>query len=139
DVEFLKRMYPVLKASVEFYLDWLVKDPVSDEWVSGPSVSPENSFIAPDGSVSQISMGPAHDQQVIGQLFADFIHASEELGVDDELCQLVGDTKNRLNAPKIGSDGRLMEWAEEFKEVEPGHRHISHLFALHPGSQITRQ
>lgn len=139
DMDFLNRMYPVLKSSAEFYLDWLVKDPVSDDLVSGPSVSPENSFVAPDGSASQISMGPAHDHQVIGQLFTDFMQASEELGVDDEFYQLVADTKDRLSGQKIGSDGRLMEWAEEFKEVEPGHRHISHLFALHPGLQITEQ
>ena len=136
DKEFLNRMYPVLKGSVEFYMDWLVEHPVTKELVSGPAVSPENSFIAPDGSRSQISMGPAHDQQVIWQLFTDFISASNELLVKDEFIAQVKNAKEKLAGPKIGSDGRLMEWAEEFPEVEPGHRHISHLFALHPGAQI---
>tara|TARA_R110002049_G_scaffold65398_4_gene171673 strand:+ start:3818 stop:6220 length:2403 start_codon:yes stop_codon:yes gene_type:complete len=138
DKDFLKRMYPVLKGSVEFYMDWLVKDPKTGKLVSGPAVSPENTFIAPDGSQSQISMGPAHDQQVIWQLFTDFLNSSKELGISDSYVEKVSEARNTLLGPKIGSDGRLMEWAEEFEEVEPGHRHISHLFALHPGNQISR-
>jgi alpha-L-fucosidase 2 len=139
DQDFLKRMYPVLESSVRFYLDWLVEDPVSGKLVSGPAVSPENTFIAPDGSRSQISMGPAHDQQVIWQLFTDFLMASRELGVDHALIGQVAEAREQLAGPEIGSDGRLMEWAEEFPEAEPGHRHISHLFAVHPGFQISME
>jgi alpha-L-fucosidase 2 len=137
DTAFLRRMYPVLKASVRFYTDWLVEDPATGCLVSGPAVSPENTFLAPDGSRCQISMGPAHDQQVIWQLFTDFLFASDELRLADAFVDQVRRYRERLAGPQIGSDGRLMEWAEEFPEVEPGHRHISHLFALHPGSQIT--
>lgn len=136
DKAFLKRMYPVLKGATEFYIDWLVTDPETGKLVSGPAVSPENTFIAPDGSGSQISMGPTHDQEVIWQLFTDFIFASNELGIEDDFVREVREAKNELAGPKIGSDGRLMEWAHEFPEVEPGHRHISHLFAVHPGDQI---
>ncbi len=136
DQEFLQRMYPVLKGSVEFYLDWLVEDPETGKLVSGPAVSPENTFIAPDGSRCQISMGPAHDQEVIWQLFTDFLEASKALGVQDGFVEQVNDSREKLAGPQIGSDGRLMEWAHEFPEVEPGHRHISHLFAVHPGEQI---
>jgi alpha-L-fucosidase 2 len=136
DKAFLQKMYPVLKGSVEFYIGWLVEDPKTGKLVSGPAVSPENTFIAPDGSQCQISMGPAHDQQVIWQLFTDYLFASEELGIRDDFVEKVRNDRERLAGPQIGSDGRLMEWAEEFPEVEPGHRHISHLFALHPGSQI---
>ncbi|MBV5315367.1 MAG: glycoside hydrolase N-terminal domain-containing protein [Prolixibacteraceae bacterium] len=138
DKEFLKKMYPVLKGAVEFYMDWLVTDPITSKLVSGPAVSPENTFIAPDGSKSQISMGPTHDQEVIWQLFDDFAMASKELAVNDDFTASVEIAKNHLAGPQIGSDGRLMEWAQEFPEVEPGHRHISHLFAVHPGSQINR-
>lgn len=137
DKAFLERMYPVLKGSAEFYLDWLVEDPKTGKLVSGPAVSPENTFIAPDGSKSQISMGPSHDQQVIWNLFSDFLKASDGLGVQDGFTDSVKIALNKLAGPKIGSDGRLMEWAEEFPEAEPGHRHISHMFAVHPGSQIT--
>jgi len=139
DKVFLKKMYPVLKESAQFYMDWLVKDPKSGKLVSGPAVSPENRFIAPDGSKSSISMGPTHDQQVIWQLFTDFINASKELGYQDNFIIEVNEARNNLAGSKIGSDGRLMEWMEEYPEVEPGHRHISHLFALHPGSQINME
>ncbi len=136
DTDFLMQMFPVLKASVQFYLDWLVPDPQTGELLSGPSVSPENTFIAPDGSRSQICMGPAHDQQVIWQLFQNFVDASLALDIDDAFLQEVVKARGKLAKSKIGSDGRLMEWNEEFEEAEPGHRHISHLFALHPGYQI---
>lgn len=136
DMDFLKEMYPVLKGSVQFYMDWLVKDPKTEMLVSGPAVSPENSFIAPDGSRSQISMGPAHDQQVIWQLFSDYLEASKLLEIQDGYFEKVETAKRLLLGPQVGTDGRLMEWAEEFPEVEPGHRHISHLFAVHPGTQI---
>ncbi len=136
DTAFLHEMFPVLISSVQFYLDWLVPDPITGELVSGPSVSPENTFIAPDGSKSQICMGPSHDQQVIWQLFKNFIDASEVLKKDNDFLQKVIQAQQKLAKPKIASDGRLMEWNEEFEEVEPGHRHISHLFALHPGYQI---
>lgn len=139
DLEFLKSMYRVLRGSVEFYMDWLIADPQTGKLVSGPAVSPENSFIAPDGSKSQISMGPSHDQQVIWQLFKDFLMASDALGIADAFVIQVSDAQANLAVTKIGSDGRLMEWAQEFPEVEPGHRHISHLFALHPGGQINME
>lgn len=136
DKEFLSRMYPVLKGAVEFYMDWLTTNPHTGLLVSGPAVSPENTFIAPDGSYSQICMGPTHDQQTIWQLFDDFLKSSEILGYKDNFVNSVHDAQSKLAGNQIGADGRLMEWPEEFKEIEPGHRHISHLFALHPGSQI---
>jgi len=137
--EFLARMYPVLQSSVEFYIDWLVEDPKTGKLISGPAVSPENTFVVPDGSRSQISMGPTHDQEVIWQLFSDYLMASKELGIENEFTGRITKARDNLAGPKIGSDGRLMEWAEEFPEVEPGHRHISHLFAVHPGSQINME
>lgn len=138
DKDFLKRMYPVLKGSVEFYMDWLVEDPKTGKLVSGPSVSPENTFLAPDKSHAQISMGPVHDQQVVDQLFSDFIKVSDILHLEDGFVSEVKSALHKLAKSEIGSDGRLMEWAEEFPEIEPGHRHISHLFALHPGNKINR-
>jgi len=139
DKTFLKETYPILKGSTVFYMDWLIADPKTGELLSGPSVSPENQFIAPDGSKSKICIGPAHDQQVIWQLFKNFIDASKALNIEDEFLTSVIQAQNKLAKPKIGTDGRLMEWNEEFEEVEPGHRHISHLFALHPGYQIDIQ
>lgn len=138
DTAFLVKMYPVIKDAVEFYMDWLVTDPETGKLVSGPSISPENTFIAPDGSKCQISMGPAHDQQLIWQLFDDFGMISKELRIEDNFVTEVEKAKNQLDRGlKIGSDGRLMEWAKEYREAEPGHRHISHLFSVYPASQIT--
>ncbi|SFT12808.1 alpha-L-fucosidase 2 [Zhouia amylolytica] len=136
DTSFLKKMYPVLKGSAAFYNDWLTEDPKTQKLVSGPAVSPENTFITEDGTTAQISMGPSHDQQVISQLFKDLIKASETLKISDSFTAITKSNLDRLATTKIGSDGRLMEWAEEFKEREPGHRHISHLFAVHPGAEI---
>ena len=137
DCNYLKRIYPVMKGSAQFYLDWLVEDPRTGRLVSGPASSPENTFRAPDGTENQISMGPSHDQEVIADLFNNLIDVSRALGIRDEFVSKVEAALLRLAVPGIGSDGRLMEWAAEFPEVEPKHRHVSHLFALHPGKQIT--
>jgi len=139
DVEYLRRVYPTMKGSAEFYLDWLVQDPLSGKLVSGPASSPENAFKAPDGSIGYLTMGPSHDQEVIWDLFTNLIEASEILCIRDDFTEKVIKAKGDLLLPGIGSDGRLMEWPQEFEEPEPGHRHMSHLFALHPGRQITNQ
>ena len=138
DREFLvKRAYPVMKEAAEFFLDWLVEDPKTGKLVSGPSMSPENMFIAPDGSGQILCMGPAMDQQIIAELFDNCLEAAMLLGIDDPFTQKLAATRRRLAGPRIGADGRLLEWAQELKERDPGHRHMSHLYALHPGWQIT--
>jgi alpha-L-fucosidase 2 len=122
--------------SARFYLKWLVEDPKTGELVSGPASSPENSFKAPDGSVAQISMGPSHDQEVIHELFTNVLSASKVLQDNSTILTDIESALKKLALPKIGSDGRLMEWREEFPETEPTHRHVSHLYMLHPGNQI---
>jgi alpha-L-fucosidase 2 len=140
DKEFLKeRAYPVLKEASLFFLDWLVEHPKTGKLVSGPSNSPENSFKAPDGRGVNLSMGPSMDQEIIWDTFTNLIEAAEILGIKDDFVREVTAARTKLALPKIGSDGRLMEWSEEFEEPEPGHRHMSHLFALHPGRQYTFQ
>jgi len=138
DKEFLQeRAWPIMKEAAEFFLDFLVEDPKTGKLVSGPSISPENRFRTPDGKTSNLTMGPAMDQQIIYDLFTNCIEAAKILGIDDEFVKEVKSARGNLAGPQIGSDGRLMEWAEEFEEPEPGHRHVSHLFALHPGKQIS--
>jgi len=138
DQEYLRnRAYPVMKEAAEFFLDFLVKDPKTGKLVCGPSISPENRFRPPNGRPTSLTMGPAMDQQIIYDLFTNCIKAAEILGINDQFITQVKTARQNLAGPKIGSDGRLMEWNEEFAEPEPGHRHISHLFALHPGRQIT--
>ena len=138
DREFLaKRAWPVMKEAAEFFLDYLVEDPKTGKLVSGPSISPENRFRTPEGKNSNLTMGPSMDQQIIYDLFTNCIEAAEVLGINDEFTKQVKAFRGNLAGPKIGSDGRLLEWNEELEEPEPGHRHVSHLFALHPGRQIS--
>ena len=138
DRDFLEnRAYPAMKEAAAFFLDFLVADPKTGELVSGPSISPENRFRTPDGKNSNLTMGPAMDQQIIYDLFSNCIEAAEILSIEDEFSRQVRTAREKLAGPKIGSDGRLLEWNQEFEESDPGHRHVSHLFALHPGKQIT--
>jgi len=137
DRKFLEWAWPIMRESAEFYLDFLVEDPKTGKLVSGPVNSPENSFITPDGRRASLCMGPAMDQEIIWDLFTNILDSAKVLGIEDEFVKRVRDARERLLGPQIGSDGRLLEWSQEFKEAEPGHRHMSHLFALHPGRQIT--
>ncbi len=136
DRKYLERVYPIMVESARFYLDWLVKDPVSGKWVSGPAASPENSFKAPDGSVAQITMGPSHDQQVIKELFENVMNAANVLQRKDPILDQIRNVNKDMALTQIGPDGRLMEWREPFEETEPTHRHVSHLYMLYPGNSI---
>jgi alpha-L-fucosidase 2 len=137
DRQFLAQAWPILRESAEFYLDYLVIDPKTGKLVSGPVNSPENTFITDDGQRASLCMGPAMDQQIIWDLFTNVLASARVLSIEDEFVQRVRDARERLLGPQIGSDGRLLEWSQEFKEAEPGHRHVSHLFALYPGKQIS--
>jgi alpha-L-fucosidase 2 len=138
DVTFLReRAYPVLRESAEFYLDFLVADPVRGWLVAGPAGSPENKFVAPDGSKGALTMGPTMSQQIVRELFTAVLAAGEILGGDEEFRAVVRDRLGRLAPMQIGRRGQLQEWLQDFEEVEPQHRHVSHLFGLHPGTQIS--
>ncbi|HUU09336.1 MAG TPA: glycoside hydrolase family 95 protein, partial [Phycisphaerae bacterium] len=132
-----KRAYPIMKEGALFCLDWLVPHPKTGRLVSGPSTSPENRFRTPDGKTANLTMGPTMDQQIIHDLFTACIDAARVLGTDDAFRKELETARARLAPMKIGSDGRLQEWPEEFVEPEPGHRHVSHLYGLHPGNQIS--
>jgi alpha-L-fucosidase 2 len=137
DRKFLaERAYPVMKEAAEFFLDYLVEDK-KGRLVAGPSVSPENRYQLPNGEVGVLCMGASMDTQIIRGLFRDCSEAARLLGVDEEFRAQLKRTGERLPPMQIGRDGRLLEWSEEYEEPEPGHRHISHLFALHPSDQIT--
>lgn len=136
DLDYLRRVWPTMKGAGEFVLAWLVEDPRTGMLVSGPANSPENSFVAPDGTRTSFCMGPAMDQQIAWDLFSNLLDAARVLGLDDDFTRRVSEARSRLAPPRVGSDGRLMEWPQEFPELDPHHRHVSHLFALHPGRQI---
>ncbi|MCH8806534.1 MAG: glycoside hydrolase family 95 protein [Planctomycetes bacterium] len=137
DETFLReRAFPILKETAEFFLDWLVEDPETGLLISGPTTSPENSYYFSDRRLS-LSMGTAMDQEIIWETFTNTLEAAEVLGIDDAFTQHVRTSLKRLNPPKVGSDGRLLEWSREYREAEPGHRHMSHLYGLHPGFQFS--
>lgn len=136
DMQFLeKRAYPIMKAAAEFFLDYLVKDD-QGRLLTGPSISPENTFILPNGERGSLCMGPAMDIQILRFLFTAVREAGELLREEETFPMAIEEALNQLPEIKIGKHGQIMEWLEDYDEAEPGHRHISHLFALHPGEEI---
>ncbi|HEX4951189.1 MAG TPA: glycoside hydrolase family 95 protein, partial [Blastocatellia bacterium] len=130
------RAYPVLKEAAEFFLDYLVEDG-KGQLITGPSISPENRYRTSDGAVGKLVMGPTMDTEILHALFSHVIEASQILGKDEDFRKKIAATRDRLPKLQIGRHGQLQEWLEDYDEPDAGHRHISHLFALHPGNQIT--
>ena len=128
------REYRLMREASIFLLDYLVKTP-DGKLVTCPSTSPENSFRTADGVEAAVSAASTLDIWLTRDLFRHCIEASEMLGVDDDLRQVLTGALGSLYEPRVGPDGRLQEWWENFEEPEPGHRHLSHLFFLHPGDE----
>ncbi|MCT2536868.1 glycoside hydrolase N-terminal domain-containing protein [Aquibacillus koreensis] len=136
DLAFLKEYYGTMKEAALFFVDYLVETPNGD-WITTPSVSPENTYILPNGEKGTLCEGPSMDSQIIYALFSNCIQASERLNVDERFRGKLRTIIQMLPQPKIGKHGQIQEWYKDYEEAEPGHRHISHLFALHPGREIS--
>ncbi len=136
DRAFLARAYPILKGASEFYLDMLIREPKSGWLVTAPSNSPENAFLL-DGKPAHVCLGPTADQQMLRYLFAATRDAAALLDRDPELRAEIVVALPRLAPTRLGSDGRVMEWLEEYPEADPQHRHVAHLWGLYPGNEIT--
>jgi alpha-L-fucosidase 2 len=137
DRKFLaERAWPVLKEAAEFLLDYMVDDG-HGHLVTGPSLSPENGFKTADGKSHRLAMGPVMDIEIARALFTRVIQSSEVLGIDAEFRGKVAAARDKLPPFKTGKYGQLQEWQEDYTEQDPGHRHVSHLFALYPDNQIT--
>ena len=137
DRRLLERAWPTMRDAARFYLDFLTPDPRTGYLVTAPSNSPENSFRTADGQVASVCAGPAMDMQIIGDLFRHCLAAGQTLKRDQPILAEIEAALPRLAPPKIGRHGQLQEWQEDYEEPEPGHRHMSHLYALHPGDAIT--
>ncbi|HUR12789.1 MAG TPA: glycoside hydrolase family 95 protein [Flavitalea sp.] len=131
--------YPLMKGSADFISDFLITDK-SGFLVTAPSYSPENSFIHPKtGKSTQITYASTMDIQIITELFKAVIAASKVLDTDKHMADRLQETLAKLPPVRINNYGGIQEWIEDYQEAEPGHRHISHLFGLHPGTQINEQ
>lgn len=138
DEVFLReRGMPILMAAAEFFLDYSRPDPVTGEVYIGPSGSPENSFVVDGGSYT-VDYGISIDQEIAHELLRNCLKAADVLKMlDNPLIRRIEKVLPRLALPKIGKDGRLLEWRKERVEHDPYHRHFAHLYGFHPGNRIT--
>lgn len=132
--------YPIMKGAAEFLLQWLQKDPETGKWITNPSTSPENRFRYMDrnGQIqdAELSRSSGMDLGLAWDLLTNCIDASRILNTDAAFRSQLEEVRSNLQPFRIGSKGQLLEWEKEFEEIDPKHRHVSHLFALHPGRQI---
>jgi alpha-L-fucosidase 2 len=135
-----EKAYPLMKGAAEFMLQWLQEDPESGYLVTNPSSSPENNFkyIDRDGNeqVGVIAKATTMDMSLIRDLFVNSIRASEILETDASFRDELKKALARLYPPHMGSKGQLQEWHKDFEDVDPEHRHVSHLLGLHPGKEV---
>lgn len=147
DAMFLKdKGYPLMKGAARFMLDFLVEapagSPVAGKLVTNPSHSPENAFRKPDGTTSQFTYAATMDLQIVHELFTACLAgidvlAKDSPGFDAAFRAEVSTALKKLAPMQISTKtGRLQEWVEDYDEPEPGHRHLSHLFGLHPGTSV---
>jgi len=137
DTSFLEEYYPILKSSSEFYLDILQPLPHSEWLVVSPSLSPENWYREHKGRRIAITAGATMDNQLLFDLFSHTRRAAEVLGKDQEFRELLESRKVMLPPMQIGKHGQLQEWIKDWDDPEDDHRHVSHLYGLHPSNQIS--
>ena len=141
DRDFLARFYPTMKGAAEFYLSWLVENE-RGQLVTPIGTSPENAFVYPENGaqkVASVSMGPTMDISIIRELFGNCIAAAKVLNIDADFAAQLQSAREKLLPFAIGARGQLQEWQHDFEEREPHHRHLSHLYGLHPGNQISKR
>lgn len=137
DTAFLKEYYPVMKGAAEFIAAILIEEPENQWLVTAPSNSPESTYIMPGGFKGQTSMGPTMDMQIARELFGYTIKAADILEVDSDFARELEETRSRLAPNRIGAAGDLNEWLHDWEDEDPHHRHVSHLYGLHPFDEIT--
>jgi len=138
DTSYLRNeAWPIMKGSARFVLSFLIKDG-NGQLVTAPSYSPENTYYLPGTKIPmQLTYGSSIDIQIARELFGSCIMAAAILGEKNSFTDSLAVSMSKLPPVKIGKNGTIMEWIDDYEEAEPGHRHMSHLFGLHPGTQIT--
>ena len=139
DLNFLRnRTFPVLHEIAKFYSDWVIEDPRDGTLISVPSTSPENMFINDEGTPVASCLGSAMDQQVITEVFDNYIETCEILQEESSFLEKIKKQSKQLRPGFVlGKTGRILEWDREYVEREPGHRHMSHLYGFHPGNDVS--
>lgn len=136
DKEYLaKTAYPLMKGCGDFILDWLVER--DGKYITAPATSPENTFIDDNGKIGKVTMGTAMDMEICWDLLNNLIEASEVLGTDPELRARWIHYRDNLQPLQVGAEGDLNEWYKDWKDKDPYHRHVSHLYGLYPGREIS--
>ncbi|KIW10724.1 hypothetical protein PV08_10023 [Exophiala spinifera] len=133
-VEFLRNVYPILYDAALFFVDFLIEDGPDRQLVVSPSISAENSFLLPGGGKGSICAGASWDNQILVELFTACVRAASILGIADDSVRELQATLDRIPRPRIGKHGQIMEWMSDYDEYEPGHRHLSPLFFVQPGT-----
>lgn len=138
DREFLRRYYPMLEGAAKFFITSLIEEPLNGWLVTAPTSSPENGYLLPgSNSPLYICMGATMDNQIVRELLTNLITSAAILGIENEWTAKAKAILPRLAPNQISSKGYLQEWLEDYQEVEPHHRHVSHLYALYPGNAIS--
>jgi len=148
DKEFLEKVYPIIKGSVDFFMDFLIEHPNGEWLVTSPSNSPENPPKGPGYEYffdeiigwyyfTTITYGSSIDMQILKDLFKYYIEATEVLDKDKDYAAKVAESRARLAPTQVGKSGALQEWADDFGQMEPNHRHFSHLYGLYPGNVLS--
>ncbi len=136
DKDYLADVYPTMKEAALFFVDMLVEDPRSHYLVTAPTTSPELAYWFKGGKVS-LSAGSTMDNQIVRELFANVTEAAGILGIDKDFTDTLAMKGSRLMPTTIGEDGRILEWPEPRQETDVHHRHVSHLYGLYPGDEIS--
>jgi hypothetical protein len=138
DTNFLRQQaYPVIKGAAQFFLDWLIPDSTNKYLVSVPSFSPENTFITEHRDTAQTSVSTTSDIELIKDLFTNVIKAADILHIRSSFIDSVQTAVKKLKPYPIGRNGQLLEWQADWRSTDPAHRHLSHMYAVFPGSEIS--
>ena len=138
DTAFLKEAYPLMKEAAQFFLDAMIEEPEHGWLVTAPTTSPENAFWLNDSTAVSVCMGSTMDVQIVSELYDAVCQSAEILGVDAAFSDSLRAAKSHFPPMQVSEQGYLQEWLKDYKELEPQHRHVSHLFGLYPGTMLTQ-
>lgn len=138
DKDYLASVYPTLKGAADFFISSMITEPTHGWLVTAPSSSPENAFFMPGTKTAvNVCMGPTMDVQLVNELYGNVLKAAKILNIEDETTKRIREQLPKLPPMQISPKGYLQEWMEDYEETDPKHRHVSHLYGLHPSNQIS--